>query len=1189
MAAVPVLTSADALLRSAGRTKGRTPGLTREFLRGTRLHQGAEACRHVPASVSRVSETSTTQLSSQLPRSQRSWRLAAEGRTGSNSDNVSSSGESLTQGSAPEQLEEMLMSVKERSARAKQRATRIAEETSAQRRSQAARGDARAVTRTVGSRAIRVRGDEADQALPALSKGTNAVSANGATQDAILLDDKADGTDGASSTLEDDGHTGNGGIAVAAPDAVYSQTQQENEERRQAQAHEQVATEERARVEAEEHAQFREQVVAAAAANSDQNFFTLPESLKAGSSATIFYNIRKSGMSFPQQVIMQGAFNDWSWNALRQQLQPTDVLQEDRDNWLSSSVYVPEEAYNFKFVLTDGGAQWDNNYGRDYVVDIEGDMTPEGFDRFLLQKAQEAEELRLEEERTRQEVEARLRAEQQQKELEERLVRAAQERIQSEKDAAVAQAAAMKEKALGKLAAAHPWMNSVYYVDPFDVQAGGTCTLYYNRNSRSLKDTPGDLFLHVGYNNWVHRKARLLRMQMAPEIQTADGSWWWKVQMEVPKDAFLINFVLSTSDQPGQGIYDNNNGFDFQIAVQDGPSPDEFYGQLAGQLMEDLRIAREKAEAEAQVRREKRDRKKGQLKALAKDLFLRQQRRMLYTEPSVCQAGEPVTVFYNPDATVMAGKRDVWIRGSWNRWSHRMCFIPQKMEPIPNSTHLKSTVNVPRDAYVMDFVFSDTGDLLGGFYDNNHGLDYHVPVFGSLRQEPPLHVVHVAVEMAPIAKVGGLGDVVTGLARAVKEVGHKVEVILPKYDVLDYTQIHNLIEVEAFAWGGTQVKVWFGEVEDIPVYFMEPLNGMVWAKCVYGRPNDAQRFGFFCHAALEWLQRSGRKPNILHCHDWSSAPVARLYSQNYMNSMPGAKVIFTIHNLNYGTNLIGEAMAHCQMATTVSPTYRNEVSGQPVIAPHVNKFYGIRNGIDIDLWDPADDKFLPMLYTSDELVEGKRKAREELRRRLDLDMDENKPVIGIVTRLTAQKGIHLIKHAIWRTLDRSGQVVLLGSAPDPRVQNEFVLLARQLSAQNNHNARLYLSYDEPLSHLIYAGSDIVIVPSMFEPCGLTQLIAMRYGAIPVVRRTGGLNDTVLDVDHDGERANALCLQPNGFSFDGTDAPGLDYAMNRAMNMWYSDREKFHELQKTVMDQDWSWNLPALDYIELYYGALKGAA
>lgn len=568
-------------------------------------------------------------------------------------------------------------------------------------------------------------------------------------------------------------------------------------------------------------------------------------------------------------------------------------------------------------------------------------------------------------------------------------------------------------------------------------------------------------------------------------------------------------------------------------------------------------------------------------------IFLQSQKHIFYTEPSKVEAGNSVAVFYNPSNTVLNGKSEVWIRCSFNRWTHRLGLLPpQRMIPAENGSHVKATVKVPLDAYMMDFVFSERGDEHGGLYDNRNGMDYHVSVVGGILREPPMHIMHISVEMAPIAKVGGLADVVTSLSRAVQDLGHNVEIICPKYDCLDYSKIHDLRFMREFAWGGTKIKGWHGNVEGLSVYFIEPGNGMFSAGCIYGRKDDGQRFGFFCHAALEFLLQSGLHPDIIHCHDWSSAPVAWLFQENYKHyGLANACIVFTIHNLEFGAALIGKAMAHTHKATTVSYTYAQEVSGNPAIAPHRYKFHGILNGIDPDIWDPYNDPFIPMAYTKENVVEGKRAAKAELQRSLGLKQDD-RPLVGIITRLTAQKGVHLIKHAIWRTIDRGGQIVLLGSAPDPRIQNDFNNLANQLHNTKGDMARLCLTYNEPLSHLIYAGADFIIVPSIFEPCGLTQLTAMRYGAIPVVRKTGGLNDTVFDVDNDRGRAEAQGLEPNGFTFEMPDAAGLDYAVNRALSGWYANRDWFHSLCKQVMDQDWSWNRPALDYMELYYCARK---
>jgi starch synthase len=446
--------------------------------------------------------------------------------------------------------------------------------------------------------------------------------------------------------------------------------------------------------------------------------------------------------------------------------------------------------------------------------------------------------------------------------------------------------------------------------------------------------------------------------------------------------------------------------------------------------------------------------------------------------------------------------------------------------------------------------------------------------------------------MAPIAKVGGLGDVVTSLGRAVIEAGHRCEVILPKYDVLDYTQVSNLVEDGGFTFGGTFTKVFKGEVEGLPTIFLEPANGFFWCGCIYGadfKPvpmTDAERFGFFSKAALEFLRVSGRQPDIIHIHDWQTAPVARAYWEQYHKAgLPDTRIVFTIHNMNYGANLIAEAVAYSQRTTTVSRTYAEEIAGHPAIKPHLSKFRGVVNGIDPEIWDPLGDALLPAYYDRGSCASGKDAAKRALRQRLGL-ADRDVAVVGVVTRLTGQKGINQIKAGLYRALERGAQAVLLGSAPDPAVQKDFERLADDLRKKYPNDAALVFKFDEPLSHLIYAGSDMLLVPSVFEPCGLSQLIAMRYGTVPVVRRTGGLADTVFDVDTDRDRAAALGLEPNGFNFEGTDAPAIDYALNRALDMFGAHRSEFRGLQQTCMGQDWSWNRPAQEYVELYHAALR---
>ncbi|GAB4820993.1 hypothetical protein N2152v2_008039, partial [Parachlorella kessleri] len=606
------------------------------------------------------------------------------------------------------------------------------------------------------------------------------------------------------------------------------------------------------------------------------------------------------------------------------------------------------------------------------------------------------------------------------------------------------------------------------------------------------------------------------------------------------------------------------------------------------------RAARKAEEAAAAEREARRRAQRLAVQEHSEEVRRRQMRHVLFTDPVEIRAGEEVDIYYNPNNTLLAGSGQVFLRGGWNRWRHPRGFGPVEMVPPAVGDHFRARVKVPKDAYFMDFVFSNAEE--GGAFDNRGGLDYHLPVEGSVVEEPPLYVCHIAVEMAPICKVGGLGDVVTSLGRAVQEQGHQVEVVLPRYAFFSHSPLLSGLKYETeFDWNGTKVFVTTCMVEGLRVYFLEPGNGTFNSQTVYLGREDQGRFEYFSRCALEFLLRTGRQPDILHCHDWSSADVAKYYWTEYHNyGLWKPNVVFTIHNLEFGAQKLGEAAYFSQRFTTVSPTYAFEIGGNPIIAPNAGKLMGIRNGIDIDIWDPETDPFLPLHYTAENVAEGKAAARQALRRRVNLSEWGDKPLVGVVSRLTAQKGIHLIKHAAWRTLDRSGQFVLLGSAPDPRIQADFQELAQSMGGQD---AAFCFAFDEPLSHLIYAACDFILVPSMFEPCGLTQMIAMRYGAIPVVRSTGGLHDTVFDVDTDkaraawemeglvaGEGDGSLCT--NGFSFEGTDEGALDYALNRALDAWYNDRAWTRSMQQRVMRQDWSWNKPAIDYIELYYAALK---
>lgn len=455
--------------------------------------------------------------------------------------------------------------------------------------------------------------------------------------------------------------------------------------------------------------------------------------------------------------------------------------------------------------------------------------------------------------------------------------------------------------------------------------------------------------------------------------------------------------------------------------------------------------------------------------------------------------------------------------------------------------------------------------------------------------------------MAPVAKVGGLADVVLGLSRELLKQGHCVEVVLPKYDHINYGPIERVAEVESYydeIWHKN--TLWEGMICDVPVLIIEDHSPKKFFSrgTVYGCVDDVDRFLYFSRAALQCLLNTGRKPDVLHLHDWHAAACAPLANKLGFDS---AKVILTIHNIEHqgltdrkalekvelettgleddsrpGTfNLLKGGIIYANQVVTVSPRYAQEVLTKEggrgldgTLRRHSHKFHGVLNGIDTTYWNPATDPLLPIGFESGS---PKRKAcKRALQQRMALS-DEDRPIVGCVTRLVPQKGLGLIKHTLKQTIKMGGQFVLLGSSPIPEIQHEFEQLRHSLRC--NPHASLCLHHREDLAHLIFAGSDMLIVPSLFEPCGLTQLIALRYGSIPIVRRTGGLADTIRDIDDD--------TPGNGFCFDYPDTQGVNYALNRALKTWKKQPKIWKELISNGMNADHSWKQPTQRYLQLY--------
>lgn len=500
-----------------------------------------------------------------------------------------------------------------------------------------------------------------------------------------------------------------------------------------------------------------------------------------------------------------------------------------------------------------------------------------------------------------------------------------------------------------------------------------------------------------------------------------------------------------------------------------------------------------------------------------------------------------------------------------------------------------------------------------------------------------MHIVHFASELAPIAKVGGLADVLLGLCRELSWKGHDIDIVIPKYDCMNSDEIRDMtIEIPDYLsfydgeWHHN--TVWVGWVENLKVYFIEPHTPRHFFNrgCFYGCEDDVERYLYFTRAALDFMALAQIEPDILHLHDWQTAVAAPLKKEVFdAKGLKKPSVVFTIHNIEYQgkcqlpdiervglndktllsrekmgdnydatlVNLLKGGIHYSDFITTVSPSYAREVltpeGGRGLeknLLQNQNKFKGILNGIDYSFWNPEIDRYLPAHFSSREMPNSKkdhntldRKAyiKKVLRENLTL-ADSHKPLLGCVTRLVPQKGVELIKQAMKYMIKNGGQFVLLGSSPIPAINAEFHDLKH--SYDTHPDVHLILHHQEDLAHLIYAASDMFIVPSLFEPCGLTQMIALKYGSIPIVRRTGGLGDTIFDIDY-SDRPET---ERNGYVFDHPDKTGVESALSRAVDCWFHNPEKWRQLVMHGMQIDFSWNKPADEYLDVYR-QLKPAA
>lgn len=479
--------------------------------------------------------------------------------------------------------------------------------------------------------------------------------------------------------------------------------------------------------------------------------------------------------------------------------------------------------------------------------------------------------------------------------------------------------------------------------------------------------------------------------------------------------------------------------------------------------------------------------------------------------------------------------------------------------------------------------------------------------------QPRRSVAFIGPECYPFVKTGGLGDVMYALPRALAKLNCDVKVLLPRYRCIPRQWQDKMVYRGSFMmdlcsdgrsfYVGIMEYVWEGVVYD----FIDNEDFFSYGKPYTNLVDDIPRFCFFGKAALAALNYLDWIPDVIHCHDWQAALVP-VYLRTLFAATPlsNAKTVLTIHNLRFqgiyniptvqywtnlpdyvfnkdaltqnwvDANMLKGGLTYCDRITTVSGTYAEEIQtpffGEELDAHlryHAGKLRGIVNGIDIQLWDSRTDKLLAAPYGAEEAVAQKRANKLALQAQLGLEENADKMVLGLISRLTDQKGLDLVNAILPALVDGNTQIVVLGTG-DARYEDSF----RGFENAYKGTVCSYIAYDEALAHRIYAGADALLVPSLFEPCGLTQLIAMRYGTVPIVRETGGLKDTV-------QPFNQYTNEGNGFTFDRYDAGLLLDAINRAKTLYFTERSRWDAMVRRDMEKDVSWENSARHYRSLY--------
>lgn len=476
-----------------------------------------------------------------------------------------------------------------------------------------------------------------------------------------------------------------------------------------------------------------------------------------------------------------------------------------------------------------------------------------------------------------------------------------------------------------------------------------------------------------------------------------------------------------------------------------------------------------------------------------------------------------------------------------------------------------------------------------------------------------MKIAYVSSEAEPYVKTGGLADVVGALSDVMAEWGNEICLFLPLYKSVMDKWFGSMIFLGEYhielSNAGKKYGLYKIEEGNKKTYFIDS-SQYFQRENEYGYFDDGERFAFFSKCVLDTIVLQGINPDVIHCNDWQTSLVCVLKKHCYSNCLENTKVIFTIHNMEYqgvcgknfaeeilmldisgnndlclggNTNMMKGGIVTADAVTTVSETYRQEIKKRDnsydlcdTVCKHHKKIMGIVNGIDVEKYDPMTDRNLPFNYNSDNHIVGKSINKRILQKELGLEIGSDIVMIGMVSRLASHKGIDILCSEIENIAKTGAQIVILGKG-DGVYEEKLLYFAKKYPDRLSFNPR----FDNSLASKIYASSDIYLMPSEKEPCGLSQLIAMRYGSIPIVRNVGGLNDTVKEYEKGGSG--------NGFTIKEHSGEALLSALSRVISIYKNDRKTWDLVIKNAMEYDSSWEASAKKYHNLYNEVLARRA